>query len=194
MQNALKARPISMEFSQCAAGPADFRPAGGVVSSLPFLWRAFPRPKGSSSNRCPEALGAVSRRVESAALRLVVQRAEGHSGSPAHALHRGRILVGAASLLGRLVKPTFTQLAEARDTLSTLVSRQLPLPTSLKKESLEHPPAPFTTSTLAGGSAQLGFSIRRTMATAQALYEKGHITYMRTDSRTWPEPSKSFTR
>lgn len=52
-----------------------------------------------------------------------------------------------------------------------------------QKEVRRFPPAPFTTSTLQqNANLRLGFSSRRTMSLAQKLYEKGLITYHRTDS------------
>lgn len=52
-----------------------------------------------------------------------------------------------------------------------------------RREVHKNPLPPFTTSTLQQAAAgRLGFSSKRTMFLAQALYENGYITYMRTDS------------
>jgi len=51
------------------------------------------------------------------------------------------------------------------------------------KEEKKSPPPPFTTSTLQQDcSVKFGFSPKMTMNIAQKLYDKGFITYMRTDS------------
>ncbi|MBK4730809.1 type I DNA topoisomerase [Oxynema sp. CENA135] len=52
-----------------------------------------------------------------------------------------------------------------------------------KRNTSQSPPPPFITSTLQqAAGAKLRLSPDKTMKVAQALYEAGHITYMRTDS------------
>ena len=53
------------------------------------------------------------------------------------------------------------------------------------------PPLPFITSTLQQEASQkYGFSVSQTMVLAQLLYEKGYITYMRTDSLNFSDEAK----
>lgn len=58
-----------------------------------------------------------------------------------------------------------------------------------KAVKIENPPSPLEAGTLqAAAAAKLHFPIKRTMQLAQELYQKGHITYMRSDTvRLAPE-------
>lgn len=57
-----------------------------------------------------------------------------------------------------------------------------------RREVKRSPSAPFTTSTLQQTAAnRLGWSAKKTMQMAQSLYEKGYITYHRTDSTNLAE-------
>ena len=84
-----------------------------------------------------------------------------------------------------------TAATEVRTALLTAASGNLLVKDIERKQRKRNPAAPFTTSTLQQeASRKLGFSARRTMMTAQRLYEGidtdegsvGLITYMRTDS------------
>ena len=72
---------------------------------------------------------------------------------------------------------------EAQAFVSACQGAQFSISNIAKKPLKRKPAAPFTTSTLQQeASRKLGFAVRRTMSTAQRLYEQGFITYMRTDS------------
>lgn len=83
------------------------------------------------------------------------------------------------------------QAKQAEDTLAKAAGGKLRVAKVEKKQRKRNPAAPFTTSTLQQeASRKLGFTAQRTMRTAQQLYEGidiggetvGLITYMRTDS------------
>ncbi|MCA9188286.1 MAG: type I DNA topoisomerase [Planctomycetales bacterium] len=73
--------------------------------------------------------------------------------------------------------------AAARQLADDLQKQQFTITSLEEKPYTSKPYPPFTTSTLQQeANRKLGFTARRTMTTAQSLYENGHITYMRTDS------------
>jgi DNA topoisomerase-1 len=72
---------------------------------------------------------------------------------------------------------------EADSHVKNLEKSQYRISKITKKEVRRFPYPPFTTSTLQQAAAnKLGMSAKKTMMIAQALYEHGLITYMRTDS------------
>ncbi len=92
--------------------------------------------------------------------------------------------------------------AQAKEILERIKRTDFSISSIAKKQVKRRPSSPFTTSLLQQeASRRLGFSNKKTMATAQRLYEGitmgsdgsvGLITYMRTDSvRTSPEAQKS---
>jgi DNA topoisomerase-1 len=75
--------------------------------------------------------------------------------------------------------------AKARALQATLKTGSWTVSALESKEETRQPARPFTTSTLQQeANRKFGWSANQTMKTAQALYENGFITYMRTDSES----------
>ncbi|MFL5506002.1 MAG: type I DNA topoisomerase [Gemmatimonadales bacterium] len=76
-----------------------------------------------------------------------------------------------------------------------LITQPWTVASTEEKPSIRRPWAPFTTSTLQQESnRKLRLSARDTMRTAQSLYERGFITYMRTDSVNLSEQAITAAR
>ncbi len=107
-----------------------------------------------------------------------VVASEGESGNIAVQVGRGKLLIGSED--------------EARTISEQIAKEQFVVTSTVTKERRRNPAPPFITSTLQQDSSRkLGFSVKRTMALAQRLYEGvecgeegivGLITYMRSDS------------
>ncbi len=145
----------------------------------PVLWRKLPGAKSAG-------------RVQSVALRLIVEREREieafvpqeywsvtadleHDGTPFTArLSRWR-----GDKIDRL---TIGKEGDARAAKADVEAGRFSVASVETKPATRNPPPPFTTSTLQQEAARkLGFSADHTMRIAQALYEEGAITYMRTD-------------
>jgi DNA topoisomerase-1 len=85
--------------------------------------------------------------------------------------------------------------AGASDLAAALGGVQFSVSSVEERPFRRSPAAPFITSTLQQEAARkLRSSAQRTMRTAQELYERGYITYMRTDSTTLSETAVSAAR
>lgn len=147
----------------------------------PVLWRKV---KG----------GLSAGRVQSVALRLIAERENEIEAFKAeeywtiHGLFSTRdgkpLPTQLAVYNGKKVeKFSFTTAAEAQSALAQLKPHTYRVQALEKADKRRYPAPPFITSTLQQEAARkLGFAARKTMQTAQRLYEAGHITYMRTDS------------
>ena len=128
-------------------------------------------------------------RVQSVAVRLIVERAREIQGFHAEASYRvvATFLVpdtnGNVAELKAELGTRFKEKAEAEAFLSQCNEATFTIDEVQTKPLKKSPAVPFTTSTLQQEAARkLGFSVSQTMTIAQRLYESGQITYMRTDS------------
>ena len=157
----------------------------------PLLWRKIKQ-------------GLSAGRVQSPALRLIVEREEDIESfvtqeywtltaqvEKARQPFMARLHTVDNRKLEQFDVTTEAQATDLRDRLLTAANGQLRISKVEKKQRKRHPAPPFTTSTLQQEAVRkLRFSTQRTMRAAQQLYEGidlgngpvGLITYMRTDS------------
>jgi len=165
----------------------------------PFLWKPI-RP------------GLSAGRVQTVALRLICEREDEIRKFEAVeywsiTAHLDKDDQRFEARLHKIDKKSFTLGDEAASKAVLEAVRDLPFAATdvKRRERRKNPPPPFTTSTLQQEAAKrLRFSARRTMTTAQRLYEGvemgsrgaiGLITYMRTDStRVSTEAAESARR
>lgn len=137
----------------------------------PILWRKIQR-------------GLSAGRVQSVALRLVVEREKeiiAFDSTPYYKVE-GVFEAGGTKVRG-VLDTRFNDAAAARAFLDDSAGASYTIASIDKKEATRHPAPPFTTSTLQQEAARkLHFPVSLTMRVAQSLYERGLITYMRTDS------------
>ena len=175
IQNAVKnPRTIDMNLvnAQQARRVLD-RLVGFELS--PVLWRKI-QPKLSAG------------RVQSVALRLIVDREKEIMAYRNEAYYRvDAVFHPEGTPASVKVKATlgtrFNSLEEARKFLEDSIGARFTVGSLESKETSRFPAPPFTTSTLQQEAARkLHFPVSVTMRIAQSLYERGLITYMRTDS------------
>ncbi len=145
----------------------------------PFLWKKIMR-------------GLSAGRVQSAAVHLIIEREKEIKAFQAQEYWSLKIKVAKESSLfeaelaaekdKKIGKLDLDQ-KRAEKISQYLKGQDVSIQSIKQKEVSRHPSPPFTTSTLQQASGnKLGFSSRQTMSLAQELYEKGLITYHRTDS------------
>ena len=137
----------------------------------PILWRKIQR-------------GLSAGRVQSVVLRLVVDRErEINAFTPAPYYRVEATFEMSGAKVKGLLDKRFDTLAQAREFLQDCVDASYKVGSVESKDGLRMPPPPFTTSTLQQEAARkLHLPVSTTMRVAQSLYERGLITYMRTDS------------
>lgn len=129
--------------------------------------------------------GLSAGRVQSVAVRLVVERERGiESFKPKNSFKvTAHFDLGDGKVLKADLPKRFDSEQEAQAFLEKCNGANFSIANLETKPGKKSPAAPFTTSTLQQeASRKLSFPVGLTMSLAQRLYEAGHITYMRTDS------------
>ena len=170
---------INMFYSQQARRVLD-RVIGYLIS--PILWSQI-----QSSYKEKKSLSAG--RVQSVVVKLIIEREnliQEFEGKPLYKI-KGSFKLPIDKMTPIIIEAEYTKDIDNRATLDKLLAiwklDKFFIQDIKTKNTKRNPPQPFITSTLQqDASSKLGISPKETMSIAQKLYEKGHITYMRTDS------------
>lgn len=142
----------------------------------PVLWQKI---------RTGERTNLSAGRVQSVAVKVVVDREreiEAHDSKSSFKVV-AQFLVEKGKVLNAELGKNFEKEADAKAFLEKCINAIFTIKNLEVKPAKKSPAAPFTTSTLQQeASRKLGFSVLQTMTVAQKLYERGKISYMRTDS------------
>ncbi|AWU42636.1 type I DNA topoisomerase [Blattabacterium punctulatus] len=129
--------------------------------------------------------GLSAGRVQSAAVRLIVEREQNIKNFipiPGYQIS-GIFTYEKKMILHAKLEKKIEGEKKMKNILLSCVNASFLIKKIILKKEKKSPPPPFTTSTLQQESCQrLNYSISKTMFLAQKLYEKGYITYIRTDS------------
>ncbi|MBI2597146.1 type I DNA topoisomerase [Candidatus Daviesbacteria bacterium] len=134
--------------------------------------------------------GLSAGRVQSVALRLIAEREREIQAFKAveYWVIEAELQAEKGMFLATLIELNDKKLEikneqEAKTHVSNLEKANYIVEKVIQRQVRRYPYPPFTTSTLQQTAAnRLGMSAKKTMMLAQALYERGLITYMRTDS------------
>ena len=161
----------------------------------PLLWKNI---------SCANNRSLSAGRVQSVALRLLVERQREIDGFKPETYFlmgvEARKPADEKSFVTKLAKldgkkPEIRSRDAANNVLLDLADAGLAVADVKAQPKVRHALPPFTTSTLQqAASSVLGFSPGKTMKLAQALYEQGRITYMRTDSVNVSEQARAAAK
>ncbi|WP_185861914.1 type I DNA topoisomerase [Blattabacterium cuenoti] len=131
--------------------------------------------------------GLSAGRVQSAAVRLIVEREQKIKELKSIPIYKiyGTFINDKKMIFNAKLEKEIENKKKVKNILLSCINTTFSVKNIFSKNEKKSPPPPFTTSSLQQEACnKLKYSISKTMFLAQKLYEKGFITYIRTDSNT----------
>jgi DNA topoisomerase-1 len=144
----------------------------------PVLWKHLGSSNSLSAGRC-----------QTPALRLVYENELAARKTMLNGAVKHRVQASFGGCLDNLLfelDKTFSTYEEVEAFLKASQTHKHMLEIGKSRISVRSPPKPFNTATMLQSASNLfGMGAKDAMATCQSLYQMGHITYMRTESRKY---------